>query len=62
MSRQKGTKNLNPYIREGTDMNMADIAKELNLTQTEVETALKGALRKFRRHFAQKNIQKENYL
>jgi DNA-directed RNA polymerase specialized sigma24 family protein len=43
-------------------MNMADIAKELNLTQTEVETALKGALRKFRRHFEKQNIQKENYL
>jgi DNA-directed RNA polymerase specialized sigma24 family protein len=60
--RKKGTKNLNAYIREGTDMNMADIAKELNLTQTEVETALKGALRKFRRHFEKQNIQKENYL
>jgi len=60
--RKKGTKNLNTYTREGTDMNMADIAKELNLTQTEVETALKGALRKFRRHFEKQNIQKENYL
>jgi DNA-directed RNA polymerase specialized sigma24 family protein len=62
MSRKKGTKNLNPYIREGTDMNMTDIAKELNLTQTEVETALKGALRKIKRHFAKHNIQKEYYL
>ena len=60
--RKKGTKNLNTYIREGIDMNMADIAKELNLTQTEVETALKGALRKFRRHFEKQNIQKESYL
>jgi DNA-directed RNA polymerase specialized sigma24 family protein len=60
--RKKGTKNLNTYIREGTDMNMADIAKELNLTQTEVETALKGALRKVKRHFEKQNIQKENYL
>jgi DNA-directed RNA polymerase specialized sigma24 family protein len=60
--RKKGTKNLNPYIREGTDMNMADIAKQLNLTQTEVETALKGAMRKFKRHFAKQNIQKEHYL
>jgi len=60
--RKKGTKNLNPYIREGTDMNIADIAKQLNLTQTEVETALKGAMRKFKRHFAQQNIQKEHYL
>ena len=62
MSRSKGTKNKNVYVREGTDMNMADIAKKLNITQTEAETALKGALRKFRRHFAQQNIQKENYL
>jgi DNA-directed RNA polymerase specialized sigma24 family protein len=60
--RKKGTKNLNPYIREGTDMNISDIAKELNLSQTEVETALKGAMRKFKRHFAKQNIQKENYL
>jgi DNA-directed RNA polymerase specialized sigma24 family protein len=60
--RKKGTKNLNPYIREGTDMNISDIAEQLNLTQTEVETALKGALRKFRRHFEKQNIQKENYL
>ena len=60
--RKKGTKNLNPYIREGTDMNISDIAKELNLSQTEVETALKGALRKFRSHFEKQNIQKENYL
>jgi len=60
--RKKGTKNLNPYVRKGTDMNIADIAKQLNITQTEVETALKGALRKFRRHFAQQNIQKQHYL
>ena len=60
--RKKGTKNLNPYVREGTDMNIADIAKQLNITQTEVETALKGALRKFRRHFSQQNIQKQHYL
>jgi DNA-directed RNA polymerase specialized sigma24 family protein len=62
MSRQKGTKNKNSYIREGTDMNMADIAKQLKITQTEAETALKGALRKFKRHFAKHNIQKEYYL
>jgi DNA-directed RNA polymerase specialized sigma24 family protein len=62
MSRIKGTKNLNPYIREGIDMNIADIAKELNITQTEVETALKGAMRKFKRHFEKQNIQKEHYL
>jgi DNA-directed RNA polymerase specialized sigma24 family protein len=62
MSRQKGTKNLNTYIREGTDMNMADIAKQLNISQTEAESALKGALRKIRRHFEMKNIKKENFL
>jgi len=60
--RKKGTKNLNPYVREGTDMNIADIAKQLNITQTEVETALKGALRKFKRHFAKQKIQKEHFL
>jgi DNA-directed RNA polymerase specialized sigma24 family protein len=60
--RKKGTKNLNPYLREGTDMNIADIAKQLNITQTEAETALKGALRKFKRHFAKLNIQKEHFL
>jgi len=60
--RKKGTKNFNPYIRESTDMNISDIAEQLNLTQTEVETALKGALRKFRRHFEKQNIQKEHYL
>jgi DNA-directed RNA polymerase specialized sigma24 family protein len=62
MSRQKGTKNKNTYIREGTNMNIPDIAKQLNLTQTEVETALKGALRKFKRYFEKQNIQKEHYL
>ena len=60
--RKKGAKNKNSYVREGTDMSVFDIAKELNLTQTEVETALKGALRKFRRHFEKQNIQKEHYL
>jgi DNA-directed RNA polymerase specialized sigma24 family protein len=59
---RKKTKNLNPYIRESIDMNLADIAKELNISQKEVETALKGAIRKFRRHFDKKNIQKEHYL
>jgi DNA-directed RNA polymerase specialized sigma24 family protein len=60
--RKKGAKNLNPYIKEGTDMNIADIAKKLNITQTQAETALKSAIRKFRRHFEKQNIQKENYL
>jgi len=43
-------------------MNMAMIAKELNITQTQAETALKSAIRKFRLHFKKQNIQKENYL
>lgn len=60
--RVKGTRNKNPYIREGTEMNIADIAKELNITQTEVETALKGGVRKFKRYFAKQNIKKEYYL
>jgi DNA-binding transcriptional regulator GbsR (MarR family) len=60
--RKKGTKNLNPYIREGTDMNIDDIAKELGLSKTEVEAAIKGIFRKFRKHFAKQNIQKEHYL
>jgi DNA-directed RNA polymerase specialized sigma24 family protein len=62
MTRAKGTKNKNVYVREGTDMNIAEIAKQLNITQTEAESALKGALRKFRRHFELQNIKKENYL
>jgi hypothetical protein len=60
--RVKGTKNKNTYIREGTDMNIADIAKELNLTQSEVETALKGIFYKFRKYIKNKNIQKQDYL
>ena len=43
-------------------MNIDDIAKELGLSKTEVETALKGGVRKFRRHFEKQNIQKEHYL
>jgi DNA-directed RNA polymerase specialized sigma24 family protein len=62
MSRLKGTKNKNTYIREGTDMNIDDIAKELGLSKTEVETALKGGVRKFKRYFEKQNIQKEHYL
>lgn len=62
MSRAKGTKNKNLYVREGTDMNMADIAKQLNITQTQAESALKGALRKFRKYMRNNNLAKENYL
>jgi DNA-binding transcriptional regulator GbsR (MarR family) len=62
MSRKKESKNKNIYIREGTEMNIDDIAKELGLSKTEVETALKGGVRKFKRYFAQQNIQKEHYL
>ena len=59
---RKNIKNINPYIRVNIDMNMSDIARELNITQTEAESALKSAIRKFRRHFEKQNIQKENYL
>jgi DNA-directed RNA polymerase specialized sigma24 family protein len=62
MSRLKGTKNKNIYIREGVDMNVEDIAKELGLSKKEVETALKGGVRKFKRYFEKQNIQKEHYL
>ena len=58
----KGRKNKNPYVREGTDMNIAQIAKELNITQTEVETALKGIFYKFRKYIKNNNIQKQDYL
>jgi hypothetical protein len=60
--KKKGTKNLNPYIREGVDMNIADIAKELKITQTEVETALKGIFYKFRKYIKNNNIRKQDYL
>jgi DNA-directed RNA polymerase specialized sigma24 family protein len=58
----KRIKNINPYLKENVDMNMDDIAKELGLSKTEVKTALKGGVRKFRRHFEKQNIQKEHYL
>jgi predicted DNA-binding transcriptional regulator len=61
MSR-KGCKNKNTYVREGTDMNIEDIAKELNLSKIEVETALKGIFYKFRKHIKNNNIRKEDYL
>jgi DNA-directed RNA polymerase specialized sigma24 family protein len=60
--RKKGTKNLNPYIREGIEMNIDDIAKELGLSKTEVETALHGGLRKFKKYFSKQNIIKQDYL
>ena len=62
MSRKKGAKNLNPVVFANVDMNMSMIAKELNITQRQAETALKSAIRKFRQHFKKQNIQKENYL
>ena len=58
----KGRKNKNPYIREGNQMNIAQIAKELNITQSEVETALKGIFYKFRKYIKNNNIQKQDYL
>jgi DNA-binding transcriptional regulator GbsR (MarR family) len=62
MSRVKGTKNKNSYVREGTDMNIEDIAKELGMSKTEVETALKGIFYKFRKYMKKNNLQKEHYL
>jgi len=60
--RKKGAKNKNVYVREGIDMNISDIARELNLTQSEVETALKGIFYKFRKYIKNNNIQKQDYL
>jgi DNA-binding transcriptional regulator GbsR (MarR family) len=62
MSRVKGTKNKNVYVRKGTDMNIEEIAKALNMSKTEVETALKGIFYKFRKHIKNNNIKKEHYL
>lgn len=61
MSR-KGIKNKNTYVRENTDMNIDEIAKELNLSKTEVETALKGIFYKFRKYMKNNNFQKEHFL
>ncbi|MEI7757689.1 MAG: hypothetical protein WCI80_01460 [Bacteroidota bacterium] len=58
----KGRKNKNPYVREGNEMNIAQIAKELNITQIEVETALKGIFYKFRKYIKNNNIRKQDYL
>ena len=62
MSRTKGTKNKNVYVRVGTDMNIEDIAKALDMSKTEVETALKGIFYKFRKHMKNNNLTKEHYL
>lgn len=60
--RIKRSPNKKPYVREGTDMNISEIAKELNITQLEVETALKGIFYKFRKYIKNNNIQKNDYL
>lgn len=60
--RKKRSKNLNPYLRQGIDMNIDDIAKELKISTTEVETALHGGIRKLKKYFSKQNIQKEHYL
>jgi predicted DNA-binding transcriptional regulator len=62
MSVKGRRKNINPRIKEGTDMNISQIAQELNLTEREVETAIKGIFYKFRKHIKNNNIQKEHYL
>ena len=61
MSR-KGSKNKSVYVREGIDMNVSQIAQELNITQREVETALKGIFYKFRKYMKNNNYQKEHFL
>lgn len=61
MSR-KGIKNKNNYVKEGTDMNVEDIAKELGISKREVETALKGIFYKFRKYMKNNNLHKEHYL
>ena len=60
--RKKSTKNLNPYVREGTEMNIAQIAKKLNISEQDVNTALKGIFYKFRKHIKNNNIHKQDYL
>ena len=60
--RKKGAKNLNPYVREGTDMNIAQIAKALNISEQDVNTALKGIFYKFKKYIKNKNLHKQDYL
>ena len=60
--RKKGAKNLNPYVREGTDMNISQIAKALNISEQDVNTALKGIFYKFKKYIKNKNLQKQDYL
>jgi predicted DNA-binding transcriptional regulator len=62
MSIKGRRKNKNPRIKEGTDMNISQIAKELNITEREVETAIKGIFYKFRKYIKNNNIQKKDYL
>lgn len=59
---KKGRKNKNPYVKDGVDMNVEQIAQELNITQREVETALKGIFYKFRKYMKNNNYQKEHFL
>jgi len=61
MSR-KGCKNKNTFAKQGTEMNIEEIAKELGLSKIEVETALKGIFYKFRKYMKNNNFQKEHFL
>lgn len=61
MSR-KGIKNKNSTVKSGYEMNVEDIAKELNISKRQVETALKGIFYKFRKHLKNNNYQKEHFL
>lgn len=61
MSR-KGIKNKNSTVKGDNEMNVEDIAKELNISKREVETALKGIFYKFRKYLKNNNYQKEHFL
>jgi hypothetical protein len=43
-------------------MDVVDIAKELNISKTEVQSALKAIFRKFRKHMKNNNLNKEHFL
>jgi hypothetical protein len=60
--KKKGSKNKYPEKRNGDYMDVIDIAKELNISKTEVQSALKAIFRKFRKHLKNNNIKKQDYL
>jgi DNA-directed RNA polymerase specialized sigma24 family protein len=60
--RKKGSKNNYPEQRDSDYMDVVDIAKQLNISKTEVQSALKAIFRKFRKHMKNNNLNKEHYL